>query len=108
MPHLQQQHYHLINAMAYQQPIGTVVQLLTDASKEVVIAIWIHNALDAWFVAPIIALVVLILIINLSAIDLMMDLKDSGMKLMIVAPKDVHQRIHVNQVFFFLLYICSV
>ena len=47
MPHLQHQYYHLINAMAYQQPTGTVVQLLTNASKEVVIAIWIHNALGA-------------------------------------------------------------
>ena len=41
--------------MAYQQPTGTVVQLLTNASKEVVIAIRIHNALGAWFVAPTIA-----------------------------------------------------
>ena len=55
MRHLQQQHYHLINVMAYQQPIGTVVQLLTNVSEEVVIAISIRNALDAWFVAPTIA-----------------------------------------------------
>jgi hypothetical protein len=46
IPQRQQPLHHLGNAMAYQQPIGTAVQLLTNAVKGVVIVIRILTALE--------------------------------------------------------------
>jgi hypothetical protein len=46
IPQRQQPLRHLGNAMAYQQPIGTVVRLLTNAVKGVVIVIRILIALE--------------------------------------------------------------
>ena len=51
----QQQQPQLDNAMAYQQPTGVAVQILTNAIREGVIVIWIHIVLDVWLVGIIIA-----------------------------------------------------